>query len=394
MRPRITKEEINQRCERLQELMKKDNIDLIIAYADDRYVYGQAYTRWLFDYRPAFEPACALIPAKGEGMIITGPESEDLVLQFSHCDKVYVVEEFLHPNEEYTYLTPVKFADVLKDIEKSLGKKVENIAVASPDDIPHSIYTMFDSHFDMGNATIADDMFTKLRKIKTKDELEVLKYAYKIGDIGMQAALDALKEGVTEREVAATAFYEMQMAGAEGTGIELMVSFGKDHTYPVLSHVTDKKLEPGDLVVMTIAPRYEGYHGAIARSLIFQGENKEAQRALDCAEQAITAAAKKLKPGVLGADIDATSRKVMGDAGYADHIAYTGVHSVGVIEFEPPIMASYEETIIEKDMVISLDAPIFMAPFGGLRIEHGFLITEDDAVSLSELPYKVKANGK
>lgn len=389
MKPKIGEQEFAQRQERLQTLMQQQGIDLVIAYSDDRFVYGQAYTRWLFDYRPAFEPACALIPAHGQGVIITGAESEHLVLGFSYCKQVYIVEEFLHPNEEYDYCKPTKMADVIKTLEAQLGKTIETVAVASPGEIPCAIYSMLVSHFDMGNAQLADDMFTQLRKIKTKDELEVLKYAYEIADIGMNAALKTLKEGITEREVAAYAEYRMKMAGAEGTGIELMVSFGKEHTFPVLSHVTDRELSRGDLVVLTIAPRYEGYHGAIARSLIFGGGNEEAERALVYAKKAMENAANKLEAGVLGAEIDAESRRVMAEGGYAKNFAYTGVHSVGVVEFEPPIMASYETTVIERDMVISLDVPAFMTSFGGLRIEHGFLITEKGAQSLSKIPYTV-----
>ena len=32
---------------------------------------------------------------------------------------------------------------------------------------------------------------------------------------------------------------------------------------------------------------------------------------------------------------------------------YSGLHSVGVIEFEPPILGPSSSTVIEKDMVIS-----------------------------------------
>jgi Xaa-Pro aminopeptidase len=38
-------------------------------------------------------------------------------------------------------------------------------------------------------------------------------------------------------------------------------------------------------------------------------------------------------------------------------------------------------------MVISVDIPLFNAPWGGLRVEDGFLITETGAERLNHTPF-------
>jgi Xaa-Pro aminopeptidase len=43
-------------------------------------------------------------------------------------------------------------------------------------------------------------------------------------------------------------------------------------------------------------------------------------------------------------------------------------------------------------MVISVDIPMFNAPWGGLRVEDGFLITDSGAERLNETPYKMKVH--
>jgi Xaa-Pro aminopeptidase len=61
-----------------------------------------------------------------------------------------------------------------------------------------------------------------------------------------------------------------------------------------------------------------------------------------------------------------------------------------VIEFEVPIFNAQNPTILEPNMCISIDIPMFNAPWGGLRIEDGFLITESGAESLHQTPYLIE----
>jgi Xaa-Pro aminopeptidase len=41
-------------------------------------------------------------------------------------------------------------------------------------------------------------------------------------------------------------------------------------------------------------------------------------------------------------------------------------------------------------MIISIDIPLFNAPWGGLRIEDGYLLTETAAERLHETPYHIQ----
>ena len=78
--PTIPKEEFKQRRDNLRDLMISNQIDIIIAYSDDRATFGQQFSRYYFNYQPHFEPACLVIKANEDSYIITGPESEEFVL--------------------------------------------------------------------------------------------------------------------------------------------------------------------------------------------------------------------------------------------------------------------------------------------------------------------------
>mgnify|MGYP000710307968 CR=1 FL=1 len=92
--PTIPKEEFKQRRDNLRDLMISNQIDIIIAYSDDRATFGQQFSRYYFNYQPHFEPACLVIQANEDSYIITGPESEEFVLNNSYCTKVLIADVF------------------------------------------------------------------------------------------------------------------------------------------------------------------------------------------------------------------------------------------------------------------------------------------------------------
>jgi Xaa-Pro aminopeptidase len=66
------------------------------------------------------------------------------------------------------------------------------------------------------------------------------------------------------------------------------------------------------------------------------------------------------------------------------------VHSVGVIEFEPPIFGPSSPARLREDMIISIDIPLFNTPWGGLRVEDGYWITGGGAKRLNNTPYWIE----
>jgi Xaa-Pro dipeptidase len=196
---------------------------------------------------------------------------------------------------------------------------------------------------------------------------------------GVEPAVETLQPGVAEREVAAAAECAMRHAGAEGFGIDTMVASGVANTRPILARSTFKRIEAGDLVAVTLAPRYEGYHAAIARPFLFR-HNVPVEHAIRVARDAQRAAETALRAGSEGRKAEVASRAVVARGDTGAEFPYVGIHSIGVVEFEPPIFASTSSARVKDDMAISIDVPLFNARWGGLRIEDGFAIADGQAV--------------
>ena len=135
----------------------------------------------------------------------------------------------------------------------------------------------------------------------------------------------------------------MRRAGAEGTGIDTIVASGPN-TRPILARATSRAIGTDDLVLLTVAPRYEGYHGAIGRLVLVGEPDRVVRHALDIAVRAQEACAALLRPGIEGRMVEAEGRRIVAEAGLGEAFLYSGLHSVGVIEFEPPIFGPSSPT--------------------------------------------------
>ncbi len=365
--------------------MKEAGYDLIVCYSDDGAVFGQEYTRWLFNYQPHFEPALTIIPAEGEPWIFTGVESEEYVYTSSECQNVKAVDAFVYEAHEFPFSTSHSLGSQLVEVLGKQDLTGTNVAIAGINRIPYTVYHQLQRVFSVDEFASADDLFVDLRKVKSPAEIEVIRYAYYIAEKGIEAAVAALEVGKTEREVAAEAEQVMRSLGSEGMGIDTMVASGARLTRPIIARTTHKALEGNELVTLTFAPRYEGYHAAIARPIIMGEVSEDVENAVAAAIKAQKAGREQLRPGTAGNEVDAAARAVAGEHGLAENFVYTGAHSIGVSEFEPPSLASTYTEPLEENMVFSIDIPLFFAPWGGLRYESGYVIGADGAEPLQTL---------
>jgi len=362
--------------------MKREELDLLLAYSDDRATYGAGYSRWLSNLFPHFEPVCILFLRDTAPIMLTGPETPGYANIQSHIKDIRILQELTHPDQDFPYSKIESLFNVVYSfIDPASCKKM---GVAGYSLISYELFNTF-KNILKGEWVIVDDQMGDLRAIKTQAELEVTRYAYKIAEAGLLAAIEAIAPGVTERSIAAEAEYVMRKMGAEGYGIDTMVASGVNSS-PIISRTTMNKIAKDDLVVLTFAPRYEGYHAALAVPVLVGNPNDEAKNAANAAIRAHKTCAALLREGQTCA-AEAEARKIMSDAGLAKNFMYAGIHSVGVIEFETPIFGPTSKSVMRENMVLSIDIPVFDGAWGGLRVEDGYIITVDGSERLSSFDY-------
>ena len=387
--PVIPPEEFPRRWRQVQALMQAEELDLLLAYGNDRAVFGPAHVRWMADIPVHFEPMAVLVPRDGEPVLVCGPESDQYALRVGKVRDVRVLRELTHPDEDYPFSRIETLAEVVAGLTSAAGT-VRRLGVAGWGLLDVATATAIEAALPDATWVDVEHAVCGLRARKSAAEIAVIRHAYRLAAAGIDAAVAAIHPGVTESAVAAEAEAAMRRAGAEGTGIDTIVASGPN-ARPILGRATFRQIEHDDLVVLTVAPRYQGYHGAIGRPVLVGDPGREARAALDAARRAQDACAALIRPGIEGRTVEAAGRRVMERAGFGSNFLYSGIHSVGLIEFEPPIFGPSSTAMLEEGMVLSVDIPVFNAPWGGLRVEDGFLVTATGAERLNDTPYLLTA---
>ena len=381
--PKIPVAEFRERWDKVQKILKDENLDMILLYADDRFTYGNALGRYFANLPTAFEPILMLFTPGREPVLLVGPETPGYAREVGVMQDIRELKEFAAEHEDYLYSR----MQPLKEIAGAcVNHEIRRIGLGAKNLMSADIYEAIRRNYLDADYVNVDGAIDSIRAIKSKAELEVIRYAYKLVNMGIEAAIAAIRPGITEREVAAEAEYVMRKNGAEGYGIDTMVCSGPNADH-ILARTTTRVIEENDMVVLTFAPRYEGYHAACARVIFVGDVDPRQEAAMKAMSAAQTLCGRNLKPGRVGAEVEALGRGMMTEAGYGKNFLYSGLHSVGVTEFEPPILGPSSKTVIRENMVISVDIPLHEADIHGARIEDGYIITADGAECLTTAPH-------
>jgi len=357
----------------LSAALLAQDIDAWIAFGDDGAVAGPSHIRYFTDIEPHFEPLLLLRRADGAELLITGPETVGYaaVIRRPGLDNAIASMLLGHPSEEYPTTRLVDGVEAIADFLKG----VRGVGLLGWERVPFGLGR------DLGPAlggdgrrvVDGDAIAFSLRAIKTPAEQAVIDEAYRIARAGLLAAARAIRPGVTERAVAAAAEAAMRHEGAEGFGIDTMVASGVRNTQPIIARSTHRAIQADDLIAVTVAPRYEGYHGALGRPFLLKPA-PELERVVDVARMAQLRCFETLAVGRLGWEAEAVARETVARGETGAEFPYVGIHSIGVVEFEPPIFASHSAEVVQPGMALSIDIPLYHAPWGGFRIEDGFAV--------------------
>ena len=224
-----------------------------------------------------------------------------------------------------------------------------------------------------------------LRQIKSEEELEYLEKAEAIGDLAFEKILTILKPGMTELEVAAELEYQMKKAGAENFSFSTIVASGLNSSMP---HAIpgEKKLEEGDFVTMDFGCTYKGYCSDMTRTVVLGKASEKQKEIYNTVLKAQLAALDAIKAGVTGKSVDKVARDMITEAGYGECFGHGLGHSVGLFIHEEPRLSPAGETVLEENMIETVEPGIYVPGFGGVRIEDMVAVTKDGCKNFTHSP--------
>ncbi len=379
------KDEFSNRCDIAKKQLELNNLDLLFIYSDDRTMHGPGNVRYFSDFPAHFEDVAIIISKASGPILVTGPECKEYANIVSSIKDIRVIEEFAMPDEDYPFTEMTGISRIVQEIEKAGGGKIKRLGIAGLNIIPFVTYTRITEALGPDIEIVdSDEIIYHIRSQKSDWEKQVIRYGYDLDGSVLDEVLKLLKPGITELEIAAVIEKILRDNGAEGTAVDTIVSFGRENTYPIVNRPGSNSLNKNDFGILTFGPRIHGYNPSIGRPFFIGKPQRAIVEAAKTALEAQIACQQALKPGIMGYEVEAIGRKVLKKAGLEKYFVYSGIHSVGVAEFEPPIFGPKSRDIVKQDMVLSIDIPIFLTPWGGLRFEDGFLIMENGSKILSD----------
>jgi Xaa-Pro aminopeptidase len=210
--------------------------------------------------------------------------------------------------------------------------------------------------------------------LEIEPDLAAIRRACRLADVVQQAVKDLAASGISEAELAGLAAAEMfREAGKRVPGI-LTVSTGPDATATGGGVSTDRTVRSGDLVLTDTSPWIDAGWSDTANAVFVGKPDRVTRDRFDAVRRALHDGIALCRPGVVAREVDRRVREMLAEHGptYGHH---TG-HRIGAAWSEEPRITPYCEERFEAGMVLALEPAIYLPGWGGIRLEHAFLVGE------------------
>jgi Xaa-Pro aminopeptidase len=237
---------------------------------------------------------------------------------------------------------------------------------------------------------LSGDIF-RLRMVKEPEELDRMRRAIEITDLGFRRALRALRPGLPEYRFEAELLYEFMMNGEKVPAFQPIVAGGSRATCLHYAD-NDKPLEDGTLLLLDFGARCEYYNADITRTVPVNGRFTERQRELvEMVIRVQAEAVRLLRPGKLHSlwnrevkDFYASLMLERGMIETEEEVEKYYYHNIG----HHIGLDTHDENVqsdeLRAGMVLTVEPGFYSEEEGiGIRIEDDVLIGEDGNVVLS-----------
>ena len=238
---------------------------------------------------------------------------------------------------------------------------------------------------DGGRLVAAEDLMASLRTRKDAHELDQMRSAIAVTEAALQATMDQVEPGMSEREVASLLSAEMLRGGGDAVAFSPIVVAGPNTALP---HAVpgDRPIEAGEPIIVDCGASFGGYIADITRTFVIGELNEELSDVYGVVRAANAAGRAAVRPGVPAEAVDRAARAQIEEAGYGEYFIHRTGHGLGLDVHEPPYIVAGNGRPLEPGMTFTVEPGIYLPGRGGVRIEDDVLVTEDGVETLTTFP--------
>ena len=369
----FSNEEFENRLERTQDLLYEKKLDalLISNPSNLRYFTGINTDFWESPTRPWF----LVIPLSGNAIAVI-PEIGENLFEKTFVKDIYT---WSSPNVNGDDISPLK--SVLDSLPGRFGAIGAELGKEMTIRMPILDFGLLQdsSKFDIIDAA---SLIWKLRIVKTPNEIKKMERVSKIVSDVFDLLPTFISTQDSERDVARKLKNEILKRGADNIPYLPVVS-GVGGVSQIIGNPTNKLISSGNFLFVDTGATFDGYFCDFDRNFTIGTALDDVKRINEILWHATEEGIKNLVPGAKTRDVWKKINKKIEDFGFLVQGEGRYGHGVGLQLTEPPSISSFDKTIIQENMVLTIEPSIEYEPGKIIVHEENILVSKEGPILLS-----------
>src|SRR5215469_6823829 len=214
----------------------------------------------------------------------------------------------------------------------------------------------------------APPIVERFRMVKDEGEIDRIRSAVQLGAKIYDRALEVLRPGIKEVDVAAEMELAARRGGAEAMSFETIIASGRRSALPH-GRASATSIARSAFVVCDFGVILSSYCSDETRTVWVGTPSDDARQAYEAVREAQQAAIDAVKPGITAGEVDTAARKTLRKAGFGKYFTHSTGHGVGLEIHESPRVADGQKEILQPGMVITIEPGVYFPGKWGIRIE-------------------------
>jgi Xaa-Pro aminopeptidase len=142
---------------------------------------------------------------------------------------------------------------------------------------------------------------------------------------------------------------------------------------------SERPIQTGETITIDMGCRAGGYCSDLTRTVVLGEPGARFWEIYDLVLRAQQTCEDHLKAGMTGKAGDELARKVIADAGHAEHFGHGTGHGVGLAIHEDPRLTYTQlgEMTLPEGAVVTVEPGVYLPGWGGVRIEDMVVVGRD-----------------
>jgi len=380
-----------KRLSRVQEVMTREKIDLLYLSAPENLFYISGYqAEWYQSQSPKIWPPASgiAIHADHDKFIHFDTEEEEVLARYTSISE----DTRIYRQTAETTGMPSWIVQELKKERWLPGTVGLEMWSYRPN---RAVSEMFQKELEKEGCKVVDgtDVVREVRAVKSPQEIAYTEKANEIAEVGIKAAMESMRPGMTELDVYGEIVNAMAKAGGENPALPVLVTSGPKCAC-LHALASRKKIEKGEVVNIDVCGVFNRYHADMARTFSMGKPNPDVARVVELSARAFDLIGELIRPNLPVAEFNQKMKAYYQKAGIAQDKWWFGGYELG-IAFPPDWVCQFVydvefdagDQLFVPGTVVNFESNFYLPHKTGVSYQINTLIfTEKQAKVLGKIP--------